>query len=164
MTEKKEKKPVTVQFTHILIQFAIIIFFTITWLNAPLFGIGTFNVWYFLFMFIGAVIGGILNLYSKANPEVPIPKKPTQQFGNLVKAVTDSIASVIGKPNQHPQIQEFKDIVTKTLIWSLREAKISPESFDIKTLEGAENYVFDKLFPKEEKKGEEESQQGSQTG
>lgn len=154
MKEKKEKKkPIVIQFQHILIQFVIIVFYAIVWLNAPLFGIGELNIGYFMFMLITIVIAAAVTLYSKANPEIPIPKKPTQQFGNLAKAMADIITNFIGK--QPPQVKEIKDIVSKALIWSLREAKISPE-FDKGVLEDAEQYIFDKLFPKKE--GETESQ------
>lgn len=156
MIQKAEKKPITVRFTHILIQFSIIIFFVITWLNAPIFGVGSLNVWYFLFMFIGACLGGILTLYAKSNPVIPIPKKPTQQFTNLVKAITDIITNYIGKTT--PAIQEIKDIIQKALVWSLREAEISPE-FDQDTLTKAKDYIYKKLFPKTEE-GEESSQNG----
>lgn len=152
---KTEKKPLTVSFKNIVIQILVIVFFTSTWLSPLLFAYGNFNIWYFLFMFGGIVIATLLTLYSKANPEQPIPKKPTQQFTNLVKVVTDIIASVINK--EQPQVQELVGIVQKALIWSVREAKISPESFDQKTLEEAENYIFNKLFPKKE--GEEVSVQ-----
>ena len=148
-----EKKPLTVSFKNIVIQISIVVFFTITWLTPLLFAFGNFNIGYFLFMFGGLIGSVLLTLYSKANPEQPIPKKPTQQFTNLVKVMTDIIANVIGK--ETPQTKDFKDIIQKALVWSLREAKISPE-FDRKTLEEAENYIFDKLFPKKEI-GEEES-------
>ena len=151
MTEE-DKKPKTVLFSNILIQFIIIAFFTVIWLNAPLFGVGALNVNYFLFMFIGIVISGLATLWSKANPDIPIPKKPTQQFSNLIMAITDVITNHLGKNT--PAIQDFKDILQKALVWSLREAKISPE-FDRKELEKAEKYIFDKLFPKE---GEDKSQ------
>ncbi|KKM89493.1 hypothetical protein LCGC14_1248070 [marine sediment metagenome] len=153
MPKEKEKEPRpsrTVSFNNILLQFAIIVFYTIVWLNAPLFGTGTLNILYFLFMFIGIVITGMLTLYSKANPDMPIPKKPTQQFSNLIKAMTDIITSYIGK--KEPVVQEIRDIIQKALIWSIREAKISPE-FDRKTLEDAEQYILDKLYPKESKQG-----------
>lgn len=152
MTEEKEKDPRTVSFQNIVIQFVIIAFYVVIWLNAPLFGTGALNVNYFLFMFITCIIAGILTLYSKANPDAPIPKKPSQQFSNLVKAMTDVITNYIGK--NVPAVNEMRDIITKALIWSLREAKISPE-FDRKTLELAEDYLFKKLFP--DKKGEETS-------
>lgn len=155
MTDKTEKKPLTVSFKNIVIQIVIMVFFTGTWLAPLLFNLANFNIGYFLFMFGGLVLSILITLYSKANPEQPIPKKPTQHLGNLIKGITDIIANVIGQPNQ-PQVQEFKDIITKVLIWSLREAKISPESFDRKTLEEAETYIFDKLFPKKED-GETES-------
>lgn len=154
--EKTEKKTLTVSFKNIVIQIIILVFFTGTWLAPLLFNAANFNIGYFLFMFGGLVGSVLITLYSKANPEQPIPKKPTQHLGNLIKGITDIMANVIGKPNQHPQIQEFKDIITKVLIWSLREAKINPESFDRKTLEEAEKYIFDKLFPKKET-GETES-------
>ena len=156
-TEKEAKKPLTVSFKNIVIQIIIMVFYTVTWLSGLIFGIGGFNIAYFLFMFITLIVATLITLYSKANPDQPIPKKPTQHLGNLIKGITDIIANVIGKPNQHPQIQEFKDIIIKVLIWSLREAKINPESFDRKTLEEAEIYIFDKLFPKKE--GEQESVQ-----
>lgn len=154
--DKTEKKPLTVSFKNIVIQISIIVFFTGTWLSPLLFAYGNFNIWYFLFMFGGLIGSVLLTLYSKANPEQPVPKKPTQQFTNLVKVVTDIIASVINK-EQPPQVQELIQIVQKALIWSIREAKISPESFDQETLEEAEKYIFDKLFPKKE--GEQESAQ-----
>jgi len=148
MTEE-DKKPKTVLFTNILIQFTIIVFYTIVWLNAPLFGVGILNVNYFLFMFICAIVAGIITLWSKANPDAPIPKKPTQQLGNLMKAITDIITSRMDK--SIPQVQEIKDIIQKALVWSLREAKISPE-FDQQTLEQAETYIYEKLFPPESEK------------
>ena len=154
--DKTEKKPLTVSFKNIVIQITILVFFTSTWLSPLLFAYGNFNIWYFLFMFGGLIGSVLLTLYSKANPEQPVPKKPTQQFTNLVKVVTDIVANVIGKQTT-PQVQEFKDIIIKALIWSLREAKISPESFDQETLEEAESYIFEKLFPKKE--GEQESAQ-----
>jgi hypothetical protein len=156
MTKKnilsEDKKPLTVSFKNIVIQISVIVFFTITWLGGLIFSIGVFNVWYFLFMFGGVIISGLLTLYSKANPDQPIPKKPTQQFTNLVKVMTDIITNFVGA--QSAGIVEIKDIIQKALVWSLREAKISPE-FDRKTLEEAETYIFDKLFPKKE--GETES-------
>ena len=150
----KEKKPTTVLFSNILLQFTIIIFYTIVWLNAPLFGTGDLNIWYFLFMFIGAIVAGMLTLYSKSNPDMPIPKKPTQQFSNLIKTMTDIISNHIGK--RTPAVEEMQSIISRALIWSLREAKISPE-FDRETLVEAEQYIFDKLYPNE-KKGDELSQ------
>jgi hypothetical protein len=150
-----DKKPLTVSFKNIVIQLGIIVFFTIIWLNAPLFGTGALNIGYFLFMFIGVVISGVLTLYSKANPDQPIPKKPTQQFTNLVKVMTDIITNHIGV-KEAAGTTEIKDIIQKALVWSLREAKISPE-FDRSVLEEAETYIFDKLFPEEKKEGEQES-------
>ncbi len=155
MKKKEERKPITIHFQHILIQFIIIIFYTVTWLNAPLFGIGELNINYFLFMFIAIFIGATVTLYSKANPEIPITPKPTQQFTNLAKAMADIITNFIGK--QPPQVKEIKDIVQKALIWSLRQAKATSE-IDQSLLEECEKYIFDKLFPEEEKKGETESQ------
>ena len=152
----EEKKPIVIQFQHIIIQFIIIIFYTITWLNAPLFGMGELNVNYFLFMFIALLIGTTFTLYSKANPEMPIPIKPTQQFTNLIKAIADIITNKLDKT-----VPDFKDILQKALVWSLREAKISPE-FDKQTIIDAENYIIDKLFPKPEK-GEEVSQEAGKT-
>ena len=149
-TKKKQK---TVSFNHILLQFLIIIFYVIVWLNAPLFGTGVLNIWYFLFMFIGLIITGILTLYSKSNPEVPIPKKPTQQFSNLVKAMTDIITKHITKIT--PAVVDMQKIIGRALIWSLREAKISPE-FDRETLVEAEKYIVSKLYPEEN--GDEPSQ------
>ena len=162
MTDKTEKKPLTISFKNFLIQIVIIIFFTSTWLSPLFFNSGVFNIWYFLFMFIGIFISATLTLYSKANPEQPIPKKPTQQFTNLIKVMTDIITSTFVN-KETPAMNEIKAIIQKALVWSIREAKISPE-FDRPTLELAEKYILDKLFPKEEKKGEEESQQDSQTG
>ena len=159
MTKNKitlEKKPLTVSFKNIVIQFSIIVFFTVIWLNAPLFGIGTLNIGYFLFMFIGIIISGLLTLYSKANPEQPIPKKPSQQIGNLMKSLADIVSSQINGKNT-PAMKDMKDIIIKALVWSLREAKISPE-FDQKILEEAEQYIYNKLFPEEKKEGEQESQ------
>ena len=149
----KEKKIVNVAFRHILLQFVIIIFYTIVWLNAPLFGTGELNIVYFLFMFIGLLITGMLTLYSKSNPEVPIPKKPTQQFSNLLKTVTDIISNHIVKKT--PAVEEMQGIISRVLVWSLREAKISPE-FDQETLAEAEKYIFEKLYPN--KKGDDISQ------
>nr|BDI55203.1 MAG: hypothetical protein [uncultured archaeon] len=150
---KEEKKPIVIQFQHIIIQFVIIIFYTIVWLNAPLFGTGELNVNYFLFMFIALLIGTGFTLYSKSNPEVPIPIKPTQQFTNLIKAMTDIITNKLSKT-----IPDIKDIIQKALVWSLREAKISPE-FDKDTIVAAEDYIIKKLYPDTDKKeGEEESQ------
>ena len=149
-----EKTQKTVSFQNIIIQFVIIVFFTIIWLNAPIFGVGALNVPYFLFMFITVIISSIITLWSKANPDIPIPKKPTQQFSNLIKAIVDSITNVMNKNT--PAVKEMTSMIQKAVIWSLREAKISPE-FDQKTLEIAETYFFDKLFPKPEK-GEKSSQ------
>ncbi len=147
-----EKTQKTVSFQNIIIQFVIITFFTIIWLNAPIFGVGALNVQYFLFMFIASVASSIVTLWSKANPDVPIPKKPTQQFSNLIKAIVDSITNIMNK--ETPAVKEITNMIQKAVIWSLREAKISPE-FDRKTLELAEDYFFNKLFPKE---GEKSSQ------
>lgn len=152
----KEKKTINVSFNHILLQFVIIIFYTVVWLNAPLFGTGVLNIAYFLFMFICLIIAGLITLYSKSNPDMPIPKKPTQQFSNLIKTMTDIISNHIGKKT--PAVEEMQNIISRALIWALREAKISPE-FDQETLEEAEKYIFDKLYPK--KKGEELSQSKS---
>ena len=152
MNETEKKTTTVITLKNVVIQFIIIVFYTIVWLNVPLFG-GNLNVAYFLFMFIAAVIGAIITLYSKASPNKPILKKPTQQYTNLAKAMTDIISNFIGK--QPPQVKEIKDIVQKALIWSIREALISPE-FDRQTLEEAEEYIFSKLFPKKEI-GEEES-------
>jgi len=148
MTEE-DKTPKTVLFSNIFIQLVIIAFFTVIWLNAPLWGVGALNVNYFLFMFIGVVISGLATLWSKANPDAPIPKKPTQQLGNLMKAITDVITSRMNK--ETPAIKEITDVIQKAIVWSLREAKISPE-FDRKVLEEVEGYILDKLVPKE--KGE----------
>lgn len=150
---KKDKKEKTVSFNNILLQFIIIAFFTMTWLNAPLFGTGVLNIAYFLFMFFGIIISSLFTLWSKSNPEVPIPKKPTQQFSNLIMAMTDSVTNYIG--TKTPAVEEMQRIIARALIWSLREAKISPE-FDRETLVKAEEYIFDKLFPNE--KGEGSSQ------
>jgi hypothetical protein len=152
----EEKKPIVIPFQHIIIQFVIIIFYTITWLNAPLFGMGELNVNYFLFMFIALLIGTTLTLYSKANPETPIPIKPTQQFTNLVKAMADIITNQLSK-----SVPDIKDIIQKALVWSLREAKISPE-FDKATIIAAENYIIDKLFPKPEKGAETSPESGTE--
>jgi len=147
-----EKKPLTVSFKNIVIQIIVMVFYTVTWLSGLIFGIGVFNIEYFLFMF-GSLVGAtLLTLYSKANPDQPIPKKPTQHFSNLVMSLTDIITNYIGKDSVG--IAEIKDIIQKALVWGLRQAKISPE-FDTKTLEAAETYLFDKLFPKKE--GETES-------
>ena len=153
MTKKnKEKTTIVITLRNVVIQFIILVFYTVVWLNVPLFG-GAINVGYFLFMFIGATIGAIITLYSKASPNKPIPKKPTQQFGNLAKAIADIISKFVGK--QPVQVEQMKDIIQNALIWSLREAMISPE-FDRSMLEEAKNYILDKLFPKKE--GEAESQ------
>jgi len=149
-TEKKQK---TVSFNHIVLQFIIIIFYVIVWLNAPLFGTGTLNIFYFLFMFVGLIVAGAFTLYSKANPEMPIPKKPTQQFSNLVKAMTDIITKHITKIT--PAVADMQKIIGRALIWSLREAKISPE-FDGETLVEAEKYIVSRLYPEEN--GDEPSQ------
>ena len=157
MTKKNqlldEKKALTVSFKNIVIQIAVMVFYTIVWLSGLIFGVGVFSIWYFLFMFISLVCATLLTLYSKANPDQPIPKKPTQHFGNLVMSITDIITNYIGKDSIGKE--EIKDIIQKALVWALRQAKISPE-FDQKTLEAAEIYLLDKLFPKKE--GETESQ------
>jgi len=152
MKDKSENKPKTVPFKNIIVQLIIVVFYTIIWLNAPLFGVGVLNVNYFLFMFIGAIIAAMLTLYLKANPDAPIPKKPTQQFSNLIKAIVDSITNVMNKNT--PAVKEITTMIQKAVIWSLREAKISPE-FDQKTLELAETYFFDKLFPDNKEESEE---------
>ncbi len=149
----KDKKQKTVSFNNIVLQFIIIAFFTIIWLNAPLFGIGALNIAYFLFMFLGIIVSSLFTLYSKANPDMPIPKKPSQQFSNLVKAMIDIIVNHIIKIT--PAVEEMQSIIGRALIWSLREAKISPE-FDREILLEAEQYVFDKLYPNE--KSDESSQ------
>ena len=148
MTKNKftlEKTPLTVSFKNIVIQVIVMVFYTVTWLSGLIFGIGVFSIEYFLFMFITLVCATLITLYSKANPDQPIPKKPTQQFTNLVKVMTDIITNFVGK--NAAGTTEIKDIIQKALVWSIREAKISPE-FDRKTLEEAEKYIFDKLFPK----------------
>ena len=146
----KEKRQVNIAFSHILIQFVILIFYTLIWLNAPLFGMGALNIPYFLFMFIGACIGAIIVLYSKANPEIPIPKKPTQQFANLIKAMVDSITDKFIK--QHPN-DGLINLIEKALVQSIREAEISSE-FDKIAIAEAKQYIADKLFPKDETDGE----------
>jgi len=159
MTKNKitlDKKPLTVSVKLVIIQLLVVAFFTVSLLGGLIFNIGVFNVWYFLFMFGGTIGSAIIILLSKANPDKPIPKKPTQHLGNLIKTMTDIVSNVIGKPNQHPQIHEFKDVISEVLLWSLREAKINPEIFDQETLEEVETYIYDKLFPKKE--GETESQ------
>ena len=155
MTKKNitsEKTALTVSFKNIVIQITVMVFYTVVWLSGLIFGVGVFSIWYFLFMFVSLVFATLLTLYSKANPDQPIPKKPTQHFGNLVMSLTDIITNYIGKDSVGKD--ELKDIIQKALVWSLRQAKISPE-FDQKTLEAAETYLFDKLFPKKE--GETES-------
>lgn len=155
MKEKisKSKKPVLISFNHIIIQFLIIMFYVITWLSSPLFGMGNLNLGYFLFMFISMILAAIITLYSKAKPEMPIPKKPTQQFANLIKVVVDTVATKIFNTNKHPEIEKYKDEIKRALIWSLREAEISPE-YDSNILIETKKYLYDKLFPKEENTGE----------
>ena len=148
---KAEKEPLTVSFKNTLIQFVIVVFFTIALLNILVFNLGIFNIGYFLFMFASIVIASLIALYCETNPKSSIPKKPAEQISNFLKAMTDIVVSLIDKT--HPQVQEVKDIVQKAIIWNLREAKINLDTFDKGVLEEAEQYIFDKLFPKKE--GEE---------
>ncbi len=132
------KKPKTVLFSNIILQFIIIVFFTVIFT--------LLLTEYFIFMFISIVIAGITTLFLKSEIEMPIPKKLSQQFGNLIKAMTDII---ISNGKNTPAIQELKDIIQKTIVWNIREAKITPE-FDRETLEDIEEYILKKVAPESE--------------
>lgn len=148
MSETKEKNPINIQFIQIIIQISIIMFFTIVWLNAPFFGTGELNIGYFLFMFIAICIATVITLYIKANPDVPIPKRPSQQFTNLIKVITDVITIQIAKNT--PPVLELKEIIKNALVWSIRDAETNPKEFDQETLTKAKKYIDEKLFPKPE--------------
>ena len=132
--EKEVKKPKTVLFSNLLYQFAVIVFFTVFFV--------VFVFEYFIFMFISIVIAVITTLFLKSFKEVPIPKLFTQQLGNQLKSIIDLIKTEI-------TIQNFKNILQKTVIFNLRTAKIIPE-FDRETLEDVEEYILKKIAPESE--------------
>ena len=136
--EKEVKKPKTVLFSNLLHQFVIIVFFTVFFL--------VYVFEYFLFMFISVVIAGITTIFLESNPEMPIPKIQSQQFGNLIKTMTDII---ISNGKNTPAIQELKDIIQKAISWNIRHVKITPE-FDRETLEDIEEYILKKIAPESE--------------
>ena len=147
--EETEKDPRKILFRNFLIQIVIIVYFTGTWLTPLLIGFVEFNIGYFIFMFISIIISAIIILRSKTVQKQSYPIVFTKKFANILKILTDIVANVIGKPNQHPQVQEFKDIIQKVIIWNLRDGRVTPE-FDQEVIDDAETYIFDKLFPKEE--------------
>ena len=153
MEEKpKIKKPVVIIFSHILIQLCIIVFFTVIWLNSPiLFGVDL-NIGYVLFMFIAIIIASIIVLYTKANPEIPIPKKPIQQFSNLIKAMIDIITDKVLQ--EQPGFDPLKSIIQKAAIWHIRDAEINDE-INIEVIKELKDYINEKLYPKEKIDGEE---------
>lgn len=147
--DETDKKPRTIPFKIFLIEIIIVVFFTLTWLSPLLFAFGSFNIWYFLFLFIAIIISAIILLYVKAIPEVSISKNPAQHFANVLKIMADIIVTNLVGGNEHPQVKDIKDVMQKALIWSLREGLISPE-FNQKVLGEAEIYILNKLFPEKE--------------
>lgn len=133
------KKNARISVKLVIAQLLVVAFFTVSLLGGLIFNVGVFNVWYFLFMFGGIIGSAIIILLSKANPDKPIPKKPTQHLGKIIRLIIDVIAN---QTKQTPATHDFS-FIQKALVLNLREAKNSPE-FDQKTLEEVEKYIFDK--------------------
>jgi hypothetical protein len=144
LSNKKSEKVLSPK--NIIIAFSVLIYYVIIWNLDVLLGVGSFNAVQFLIMFVGTCIGSVIQLYAKAQPEKPIPKKPTKLFANLAKAVVDSVVNHVHK--EHPLIDEMKSVVKKSVIWHLREAEMDDE-IDQEIIDKARSYIFKKLFADE---------------
>jgi hypothetical protein len=145
----QEEKTVTVK--SVIVAFGVLGFYLIVWVGLPMLGIGEFSLTNFFFMFGTMIIGSLINIYMKVNPDKPIPKKPSRQLANLLKATADVAVNHLQK--ETPITKEIEDRLEKMIMWSLREAEASPE-VDIEAIEDAKQYIF-KQFSEKNKRDEE---------
>lgn len=134
-----------------LVSFAVLGFYLMLWVGLPVFGFMEFNAANFFFTFGGMILGQLISIYSKVNPDKPIPKKPSKQLANLLKATADVAVNHLQK--ETPITKEIEDRLEKMIMWSLREAEASPE-VDIEAIEDAKRYIF-KQFSEKNNRDEE---------
>lgn len=144
--DEKTKRMLTAR--SVAVAFFMLMINVLSLVISPLLGVGTFNTVYFTIMFVSMILGYCITLFSKANPDMPVPVKPTKQVGNILKAIADVIVS--NNEQNIPAVQRFKEKLKELVMWELREAQAT-EEMPQEILEDARKYIMNKILETNDK-------------